>query len=86
MVPPHGRWLRQQEVTQHIHPTKQGYRVISVPATGLFWSTIWSTLVGASARPEYGNPIPPLAHTPPGTCPPLLLTRLLTNMRRIVVN
>ena len=55
MVPPHGRWLRQQEVTQHIHPTKQGYRVISVPATGLFWSTIWSTLVGASARGGYGG-------------------------------
>ena len=54
MVPPHGRWLRQQEVTQHIHPTKQGYRVISVPATGLFWSTIWSTLVGASARGGMG--------------------------------
>ena len=55
MVPPHGRWLRKQEVTQHIHPTKQGYRVISVPATGLFWSTIWSTLVGASDRGGYGG-------------------------------
>jgi hypothetical protein len=28
--------------------------VISVPATGLFWSTIWSTLVGASARGGMG--------------------------------
>ena len=37
-------WLRRQEMTQRINPLKQGYRQILVPATGVFWSTVWSTI------------------------------------------
>ena len=31
-------------MTQRINPLKQGYRQILVPATGVFWSTVWSTI------------------------------------------
>ena len=33
-------WLRRKEMTQRIYPLKQGYCLIKVPATGVFWSTI----------------------------------------------
>ena len=47
-------WLRRQEMTQRINPLKQGYRQILVPATGVFWSTVWSTIrTLASAIPPY---------------------------------
>ena len=32
-------------MTQRINPTKQGYRLILVPATGVKWSTVWSTVL-----------------------------------------
>ena len=42
----------QHEMTQRINPTKQGYCLIKVPATGVFWSTVWSTIrTLASATP-----------------------------------
>ena len=47
-------WLRRQEMTQRINPLKQGYCLINVPATGVFWSTVWSTirtLASASTPP-----------------------------------
>ena len=48
---PTRRWLRRQEVMPSINPTKQGYCLILVPATGVFWSTVWSTIrPPASAR------------------------------------
>jgi hypothetical protein len=35
-----------------INPTKQGYCLIMVPATGVIWSTVWSTIrTPASATP-----------------------------------
>ena len=35
-----------------INLTKQGYCLILVPATGVFWSTVWSTIrLPASATP-----------------------------------
>ena len=43
-------WFLRKETTQHINPTKQGYCLIMVPATGVIWSTVWSTIArGASA-------------------------------------
>ena len=51
---PTRRWLRLQEVMPGINPTKQGYCLIIVPATGVFWSTVWSTIrPPASATPLY---------------------------------
>ena len=48
-VPPAGNDPR-------INPTKQGYCLIIIPATGVFWSTVWSTIArGASGRPPYGG-------------------------------
>ena len=44
-------WFLRKETTQHINPTKQGYCLIMVPATGVIWSTVWSTIrPPASAR------------------------------------
>ena len=41
-------------MTQRINPLKQGYRQILVPATGVFWSTVWSTIrTLTSAIPLY---------------------------------
>ena len=40
-------------MTQRINPTKQGYRQNSVPATGLIWSTVWSTIAPPVPRPLY---------------------------------
>ena len=37
-------WLRQQAPTLSINLTKQGYCLILIPATGVNWSTIWSTI------------------------------------------
>ena len=51
---PTRRWLRLQEVMPSINPTKQGYCLILVRATGVFWSTVWSTIR-----------IPPASATPP---------------------
>jgi len=47
-------WFLRQETTQRINPTKQGYCLIIVPATGVIWSTVWSTIR-----------IPPASATPP---------------------
>ena len=41
---PEEDWLRQQAPTLSINLTKQGYCLILVPATGVKWSTIWSTI------------------------------------------
>ena len=39
-----------------INLTKQGYRLILIPATGVNWSTIWYTIaMGASGGPAYGG-------------------------------
>ena len=47
-------WFLRYETTQRINPTKQGYCLIIVPATGVFWSTVWSTIrPPASATPLY---------------------------------
>jgi hypothetical protein len=47
-------WFLRQETTQRINPTKQGYCLIIVPATGVIWSTVWSTIrPPASATPLY---------------------------------
>ena len=54
---PTRRWFRLQEMTKRINPTKQGYCLIKVPATGVFWSTVWSTKAwGASAWVYLGLP------------------------------
>ena len=45
-----------------INPTKQGYLVILVPATGVFWSTILSTI---SLGPNLRMVIVPSEHYVP---------------------
>ena len=49
-------WLRLQEMTQRINPTKQGYRQNSVPATGVIWSTVWFAIApGKRQGGPYGG-------------------------------
>ena len=53
---PEEDWLRLQAPTLSINLTEQGYCLILVPATGVIWSTVWSTIAeGASGRPPYGG-------------------------------
>ena len=62
-------------MTQRINPTKQGYRLILVPATGVKWSTVWSTV------------LPQTTATPPprdAVYDPAL--RLVTGVRQLAVS
>ena len=55
---PEEGWLRQWAPMLSINLTKQGYRLILVPATGVIWSTVWSTIAeGASGMPPHRDTV-----------------------------
>ena len=48
---PEEDWLRQQAPTLSINLTKQGYCLFLVPATGVKWSTVCSTIARGRVPP-----------------------------------